>query len=57
MHINDVYVLRDVLSAVKAGMRVERQLVDALLEAATEEVEAFEKHVHELALAEEAAQQ
>ena len=52
-----MYSKRRSQSAVKAGMRVERQLVDALLEAATEEVEAFEKHVHELALAEEAAQQ
>jgi len=57
MHINDVYVLRDVLSAVKAGMRVEQRLVDALLEAATEEVEAFEQHLEELALREEAMQQ
>ena len=57
MHINDVYVLRDVLSAVKAGMRVEQRLVDALLEAATEEVEQFEQHLEELALREEAMQQ
>ena len=57
MHINDVYVLRDVLSAVKAGMRVERTLVDALLEAATEEVEQFEQHLEELAMREEAMQQ
>ena len=57
MHINDVYVLRDVLSAVKAGMRVEQRMVDALLEAATEEVEQFEQHLEELALREEAMQQ
>lgn len=57
MHINDVYVLRDVLSAVKAGMRVDRQLVDALLAAATEEVEQFEQHLEELAMREEAMQQ
>ena len=53
MHINDVYVLRDVLSAVRVGMRVERQLVDALLEAATEEVEQFEQHLELLAEREE----
>lgn len=57
MHINDVYVLRDVLSAVRVGMRVDMVLVQALLEAATEEVEAFERHLEELALREEAAQQ
>ena len=57
MHINDVYVLRDVLSAVKAGMRVERTLVDALLAAAQEEVEQFEQHLEELAMREEAMQQ
>ena len=54
MHINDVYVLRDVLSCVRAGMRVDRTLVDALLEAATEEVEQFEQHLEELAEREEA---
>ena len=57
MHINDVYVLRDVLSAVRVGMRVDMTLVQALLEAATEEVEAFEQHIYNLAEAEEAAQE
>ena len=57
MHINDVYVLRDVLSAVQAGMRVDKTLVNALLEAATEEVEQFETMLEEMALAEEAAQE
>lgn len=56
MHINDVYVLRDVLSAVRVGMRVDMVLVQALLEAATEEVEAFEAHLEEMALREEAMQ-
>ena len=57
MHINDVYVLRDVLSAVQAGMRVDKTLVNALLQAATEEVEQFETMLEEMALAEEAAQE
>ena len=56
MHINDVYVLRDVLSAVRVGMRVDMVLVQALLEAASEEVEAFEAHLEEMALREEAMQ-
>jgi len=56
MHINDVYVLRDVLSAVRVGMRVDMVLVQALLEAATEEVNAFEAHLEEMALREEAMQ-
>ena len=54
MHINDVYVLRDVLSAVRVGMRVDMVLVQALLEAATEEVNEFEKRMYDLAEAEEA---
>ena len=57
MHINDVYALRDVLSAVQAGMRVDKTVVNALLEAATEEVEQFETMMEEMALAEEAAQE
>jgi len=57
MHINDVFVLRDVLSAVRVGMRVDMVLVQALLEAADEEVKAWEQHMEELALAEEARQQ
>lgn len=56
MHINDVYVLRDVLSAIQAGDRAEPVLVQALLEAATEEVEAFEKRIYQLAEQEEASQ-
>lgn len=54
MHINDVFVLRDVLSAVKAGMRVDQTLVAALLEAAETEVSEWEQHMEELALREEA---
>ena len=57
MHINDVYALRDVLSAVQAGMRVDKTVVNALLQAATEEVEQFETMMEEMALAEEAAQE
>jgi len=49
--------LRDVLSAVRVGMRVDMVLVQALLEAADEEVKAWEQHMEELALAEEARQQ
>ena len=56
MHINDVYVLRDVLAAVGAGQRVDKQLVAALLQAADEEVAQWEQHMEELALAEEARQ-
>ena len=56
MHINDVYVLRDVLSCVRAGMRVDMTLVQALLEAADEEVVEFEQRLELMALAEEAAQ-
>jgi hypothetical protein len=57
MHINDVYVLRDVLSCVRAGMRVDMTLVQALLEAADDEVQEFERRLYDLALAEEAAQE
>ena len=54
MHINDVYVLRDVLSAVKAGYRVDQTLVAALLAAAEDEVREFEAHLELLAEREEA---
>lgn len=57
MHINDVYVLRDVLSCVRAGMRVDMTLVQALIEAAEDEVREFEERLELRALAEEAAQQ
>jgi len=57
MHINDVYVLRDVLSAVRVGMRVDMTLVQALLEAADDEVREFEERMELLALREEAMQQ
>lgn len=56
MHVNDVYALRSLLKAVKKGMTPDPGLVDALLEAANDEVEAFEKHLEELALREEASQ-
>ena len=54
MHINDVYVLRDVLSCVRAGMRVDMTLVQALIEAAEGEITEFEKHLYDLAEREEA---
>ena len=54
MHINDVYVLRDVLSAVRVGMRVDMVMVQALLEAAEEEVREFEQHLELMAEREEA---
>ena len=57
MHINDVYVLRDVLSCVRAGMRVDMTMVQALIEAAEDEVRVFEEHMELRALAEEAAQE
>lgn len=57
MHINDVYVLRDVLSAVRVGMRVDMTLVQALLEAAEDEVREFEERMELLALREEAMQE
>ena len=56
MHINDVYVLRDVLAAVQAGMRVDKTLVASLHKAAEESIEQFETMLEEMALAEEAAQ-
>jgi len=56
MHINDVYVLRDVLSAVRAGMRVDMTLVQALVEAATDEINEFEHRLELMALEEEARQ-
>lgn len=43
MHINDTYALRSVLRTVKAGMPVDPRLLDALIEAADEEVEQFEQ--------------
>ena len=54
MHINDVYVLRDVLSCVRAGMRVDMTMVQALIEAAEGEITEFEKHIYDLAEREEA---
>jgi len=57
MHINDVYVLRDVLAAVQAGMRVDKTLVASLHKAAEESIEQFETMLEEMALAEEAAQE
>lgn len=56
MHINDVYALREQLSRVLAGEAVDRRVVRALLEAAVDEVNEFEHHLHELALKEEAQQ-
>ena len=56
MHINDVYALRDVLSTIQAGDRAEPVIVQALLEAANQEVEAFEKRIYQLAEREEAQQ-
>ena len=55
MHINDVYVLRDVLAAVQAGHRVDNALVASLHKAAEESVAEFETMLEEMALAEEAA--
>jgi hypothetical protein len=45
--------LKDLLEKGKVDTRTAR----ALMEAATEEVAAFEQHLEEMALAEEAAQQ
>ena len=56
MHINDVYVLRSVLRMVADGKAVDRKTLNALIEAADDEVEAFEQHLEELAYREEAAQ-
>ena len=56
MHINDVYALRSVLKAVQSGMPVEPVLVNALLEAADQEVTEFEAYLEEMALREEAMQ-
>lgn len=53
MHINDVYALRSVLGAINAGMPVETVLVNALLEAANEEIAEFEARVETLAAIEE----
>ena len=54
MHVNDVYALRTALQDYLATGTIEQRVARALLEAATEEVEAFEEHLHEMALREEA---
>ena len=57
MHINDVFVLRSVLRNVAAGKAVDRKTLNALIEAADQEVAEFEAHIEEMALREEAMQQ
>ena len=54
MHVNDVYALRTFLKDLLEKGRVDTRTARALMEAATEEVEAFEEHLHEMALREEA---
>jgi hypothetical protein len=56
MHINDVYALRSVLKCLKSGMPADPVLVNALLEAADEEVKEFEQRLELMALEEEARQ-
>jgi ribosomal protein L19E len=57
MHVNDVYALRTFLKDLLEKGKVDTRTARALMEAATEEVAAFEQHLEEMALAEEAAQQ
>lgn len=56
MHINDVYALRSALQDYLAEGTMDRNIARALLEAAVDEVQDFERHLEELALREEAAQ-
>ena len=56
MHINDVYHLRTELSKVLANEDVDRTVVRALLQASCDEITEFERHLEELAYAEEARQ-
>ena len=53
MHINDVRVLQEVLTQVLNGGVPDTRVVAALLEAATEEVEAHNRWIEEQAAAEE----
>lgn len=55
MHINDVYALRGVLRDVAAGRAVSSRMVEALLEAADDEVEQFEQYIEQRAADEELA--
>jgi len=57
LHTNDVLALRDLLADVADGRPVNRRHLNVLLEMCNEEVEAFNRRLHEMALAEEAAQQ
>jgi hypothetical protein len=43
MHINDTYALRSVLRTVKAGSPVDPRVLNALIEAADQEVAQFEE--------------
>jgi len=54
MHINDIYALREQLSRVLAGEQVDRRTVAALMEAATDEIVAFEAYIEQRAEMEEA---
>ena len=54
MHINDVYALRAFMKDLLEQGRVDTVTARALMEAATDEVQAFEHHLEELALREEA---
>jgi len=49
MHINDTYVLRSVLRMVRDGRAVERKTLNALIEAADDEVVQFESMLEEMA--------
>ena len=57
MHINDVYALRAFMKDLLEQGRVDTVTARALMEAATDEVQAFEHHLEELALREEAMQE
>ena len=59
LHINDVYVLREILRrvALRDYDLIEDREVNALLELCNEEYDAHLARVYEMALAEEAAQQ
>ena len=49
MHINDTYVLRSVLRMVRDGRAVERKTLNALIEAADDEVVQFEDMLETMA--------